>query len=172
MCECDEGWFGLRCEFHEPCKSLEVDARFDEFLDYRDWSQNYDIFELEDTPVYAYGRPVYYHEPKPGEFDVVVFTGRRWMATHTGKLCFLLPDASVIFLSPDVLSARLSYQACCKLQDWKVLMTPQSVAMFWVTISGIISMHIGVTLWRHSYPNQWIWAPNMMLPSLLKCTGT
>lgn len=92
VCECDEGWFGLRCEFHEPCTTLEMDVRFDGFVDHRDWSMQYEIFTLDGDPIYAYNRPIFVSEPKPGKFDVVVFTGRRWMATHTGKFILGTPD--------------------------------------------------------------------------------
>jgi len=85
VCECDEGNFGIRCEFYEPCEVLEIDIRFDGFRDTREWSTTFDIFELEDVPIYAYNRPVYVNERKPSEFDIVVFTGRRWMATHTSE---------------------------------------------------------------------------------------
>lgn len=84
-CECDQGWFGIRCELHAPCATLEMDVRFNGFEDTREWARTFEIFELEGEPVYAYDRPVYVSEPKPGNFDIVVFTGRRWMATHTSK---------------------------------------------------------------------------------------
>ena len=84
ICQCEEGWFGIRCEFHEPCTSLEMDIRFPGFEDTREWSKTFDVFKVDNEPVYVYNRPMYASEPKPGKFDIVVFTGRRWMATHTG----------------------------------------------------------------------------------------
>ena len=85
LCECEEGWFGMRCEFHEPCTSLEMDIRFAGFEDTREWSKTFEIFHLGNETVYSYHRPIYAHEPSPGKFDLIVFTGRRWMATHTGE---------------------------------------------------------------------------------------
>ncbi|CAB9509428.1 Inherit from bactNOG: outer membrane autotransporter barrel [Seminavis robusta] len=86
ICQCDEGRYGMRCEFLAPCTRLEMDVRFDGFVDEREWSRNYELFVVDGEEIYAYSRPVYVNEPKPGQFDVVAFTGRRWMATHTDAL--------------------------------------------------------------------------------------
>ena len=62
-----------------------MDIRFEGFEDTREWATTFELFEIDGEPVYVYERPVYINERKPGTFDIVVFTGRRWMATHTGK---------------------------------------------------------------------------------------
>lgn len=86
VCECENGWYGTKCEFSEPCNSLEMDIRFDGFRDVRDWSTSFQVFEFDSQPVTAYDRPVYINEPRTGTYDIVAFTGRRWMATHTDIL--------------------------------------------------------------------------------------
>jgi len=86
VCQCDEGRYGLRCEFEAPCAELEMDVRFAGFEDEREWSRSFQLFEDEGQQINAYSRPVYVHEPRPGTFDIVFFTGRRWMATHTDVL--------------------------------------------------------------------------------------
>lgn len=64
-----------------------MDIRFAGFEDTREWSTHFEVFELEEEgAISAYNRPVYVNEPKPGSFDIIVFTGRRWMATHTDVL--------------------------------------------------------------------------------------
>lgn len=84
VCECEEGWYGLRCEFASPCNALAIDARTEEFASTRDWSSNYQTLELESgSLVESYSRPVFIHEYNSGEYDVVMFTGRRWALTSS-----------------------------------------------------------------------------------------
>jgi hypothetical protein len=80
-CECYGGWFGLKCEFLEPCKSLAVDIRREGFLSSREWSRSYDIFRTKsDDLVEVYDRPVYFNEKiNPGGFEIIMFAGRRWV---------------------------------------------------------------------------------------------
>lgn len=84
ICECDEGFYGLRCEFSAPCSQLSIDARTDEFASTRDWSADYQTISLQSgSLVEAYYRPVYFHQYASGEYDVVMFTGRRWALTSS-----------------------------------------------------------------------------------------
>jgi len=93
VCECEQGWYGLRCEFTTPCSALAIDARTDDFASTRDWASDFETVELENGElVEAYHRPVYIHEYDNGEYDAVMFTGRRWALTasdflpHGGKV--------------------------------------------------------------------------------------
>ncbi|CAB9529198.1 unknown protein [Seminavis robusta] len=93
VCDCEDGWYGLRCEFVSPCPWITIDARKEKFASTRDWASNYQFIELGDsTLVEAYHRPVYIHEYESGEYDVVMFTGGRWALTssvflsHTGRI--------------------------------------------------------------------------------------
>ncbi|CAB9513572.1 expressed unknown protein [Seminavis robusta] len=84
VCDCEDGWYGLRCEFVRPCPWINLDARTDKFASTRDWASNYQSIELGDsTLVEAYHRPVYIHEYESGDFDVVMFTGGRWALTSS-----------------------------------------------------------------------------------------
>lgn len=82
ICTCEDGYFGMRCEFPVPCQSLSLDYRFVqheakpfEML----WDETGRLIEV-------YERPVYVHEWLPGQFDAVFFTGRRWALTHDDLL--------------------------------------------------------------------------------------
>ena len=83
-CECQDGFFGLRCQFPEPCLSLEIDIRKEAFLSTREWSAKYDklLFRNNET-VQVYDRPVYTNEYEQGMFDIIMFTGRRWVLTSS-----------------------------------------------------------------------------------------
>jgi hypothetical protein len=84
LCECEEGYFGLLCEFEEPCESLELDERSGNFRGTRDWSSHYDVLtDAQDELVQVYNRPVYVNEYSEGKFDIILFTGRRWVLTYS-----------------------------------------------------------------------------------------
>jgi len=86
-CVCNEGYFGLLCEFKEPCDTLEADIRFEEFRGNREWSTKFDILKSEnDEIVVSYNRPVYYQEYKDGVIDILMFVGRRWVVTSSEML--------------------------------------------------------------------------------------
>jgi len=80
-CECDPGYYGLRCEYPEPCQRLEIDPRDDGFLkeggDY--FASKY--YRLEGAEVYNH--PVYTslgeNQTLNDETDIILFTGVRWM---------------------------------------------------------------------------------------------
>ncbi|CAB9518202.1 expressed unknown protein [Seminavis robusta] len=85
VCDCENGWYGLRCEFVSPCPWITMDARTDKFASTRDWASNYQSIDLGNgSLVEAYHRPVYIHEySRGGEYDVVMFTGGRWALTSS-----------------------------------------------------------------------------------------
>ena len=99
-CDCEEGYFGLRCEFLEPCLSMAMDARTDGFLGTRPWSDSFELLQVaaamdeEDdysestalVPLEVYHRPVYLNEYEEGKFDLIFFTGRRWVVTNSDSL--------------------------------------------------------------------------------------
>ncbi|CAB9529498.1 expressed unknown protein [Seminavis robusta] len=79
VCDCEDGWYGLRCEFVSPCPWITIHARTEKFASIRDWATGYQSIDLGNgTLVEAYHRPVYIHEYERGEYDVVMFTGGRW----------------------------------------------------------------------------------------------
>ena len=83
-CQCDAGWFGNRCEFPQPCDTIEFDARSGGFQDVRVWSSKFEILKDENNDMLTtYGRPVYIGMDGT---DFIVFTGRRWMASHFGLI--------------------------------------------------------------------------------------
>lgn len=88
-CFCDDGWFGLRCEFPNPCAAIEIDERREGFLGTRQWSTQFQL--LRDSvgeTVMVYSKPVYAKpsDTDPQIVDIIIFTGRRWMMTHSGLL--------------------------------------------------------------------------------------
>ncbi|CAB9506909.1 expressed unknown protein [Seminavis robusta] len=93
VCDCEDGWYGLRCEFVSPCPWITIDARTDKFASTRDWADNFQSIDLGNGAlVEAHHRPVYIHEYSDGEYDVVMFTGGRWALTSS----VFLPQAGRI----------------------------------------------------------------------------
>lgn len=84
VCECDDGFIGLRCEFTEPCQSLQIsaDRRFENFPGIREWSTSFELLGDDSGPLLVYNRPVYFGRAGTNDFNVIVFTGRRWVATY------------------------------------------------------------------------------------------
>jgi hypothetical protein len=78
-CECDGDWFGLKCEFLEPCESLAVDIRREGFLSgSREWSLSYDILRTNTGKLLeVYDHPVFFNDT--GRFQIILFAGRRWV---------------------------------------------------------------------------------------------
>ncbi|CAB9508221.1 expressed unknown protein [Seminavis robusta] len=84
VCQCEDGWYGLRCEFVSPCSWITIDARTEDFASTRDWSDEFQSIELgSGALVEAYYRPVYVYEYDTGDYDVVMFTGGRWALTSS-----------------------------------------------------------------------------------------
>ena len=84
-CRCRNKAYGLRCEFSAPCARLSVDSSREEFVTTRDWATSYSQFSVGGEMVEAYNRPVYIYDYGEGDFDILVFTGRRWGLTSSGK---------------------------------------------------------------------------------------
>ncbi|CAB9505693.1 expressed unknown protein [Seminavis robusta] len=86
VCQCEEGWFGIRCQFSTPCPKLSVDTLTNDFASTRDWASTFNLL-LDDSgaPVQAYDRPIFVHEygSGSGDYDIIVFTGRRFGLTTT-----------------------------------------------------------------------------------------
>ena len=90
QCECERGWFGLRCEFRFPCASIETDERGPPFLGTRIWSTRFEMLRDNSNGgdvVTVYHRPVYTKRSNVDQvLDLIFFTGRRWVVTHSGLL--------------------------------------------------------------------------------------
>jgi surface protein len=92
-CRCEEGWYGLRCEFQTPCQKLVVDVNSEPFPNKPNnfvWNDIFLVVDSTDTTVY--NRPVYYAFSEPqirkgyGELRrnmLLYFTGRRWVASSS-----------------------------------------------------------------------------------------
>jgi hypothetical protein len=86
-CQCDEGYYGLRCEFQDPCSVLTTDERTEVFLGTREWSSSYEILRQSNgNLVEAYSRPVFVSEYSEGLYDIILYTGRRWVVTYSDFL--------------------------------------------------------------------------------------
>lgn len=84
VCDCDDGWSGLRCEFPEPCGIMHVsaDRRLSSFPGIKKWSNDFEILMDEKGIINTYSRPVYIGQATQDDFNIIVFTGRRWAATY------------------------------------------------------------------------------------------
>lgn len=65
---------------------METDTRSTGFADTQSWSTQFDLLLDEDSvPVQVHNRPVYVGtDVDGGNYDVLLFTGRRFVLTHTG----------------------------------------------------------------------------------------
>ena len=90
-CECDKESYGLRCEFPKPCSLLEIDTQGDPLLGTRMWSDRFQRLSYDSGDVVSvYERPVYTSEVDPnGKFDIILYTGRRWVLTLSTLLGFM-----------------------------------------------------------------------------------
>uniref|UniRef100_A0A7S4INK8 EGF-like domain-containing protein n=1 Tax=Odontella aurita TaxID=265563 RepID=A0A7S4INK8_9STRA len=104
MCVCNEGRYGLNCEFEEPCESLAVDTATGAFPGPEEWSNKFAVlYEGDDgndanstaatadgkrrrKKAKVYERPVYSREYGNGTHHVVMFTGRRWILAESRHL--------------------------------------------------------------------------------------
>ena len=87
-CECDEGYYGLECNFLTQCPRLEIDRQLGPFQGQgRKWSSKFEILRFGNETAVTYDHPVYVTEnaayalqnnPDESEFDIIFFTGRRW----------------------------------------------------------------------------------------------
>ena len=89
-CICQEGRFGLNCEFSKPpCERLDVDQRWGKFpnrLGALHFTNSYKLL-LDDngTPVEVYNRPVYV-ENIPDNIEVIMFLGRNWVVGFSSEM--------------------------------------------------------------------------------------
>jgi hypothetical protein len=90
VCSCEQPWWGYRCEF-QACSDVSVDFLTESFATTRDWAEDYSILkDSSGVEVLAYDRPVYAYEYGPNDFDMIVFTGRRWALASVPT--FLMED--------------------------------------------------------------------------------
>jgi hypothetical protein len=95
-CQCEEGYYGLRCEFLSPCPKITTDERVGGLVSSRDWSSTYEMMrDADDAMVEVYNRPVWISEYEPGLFDLIFFTGRRWVITYSNFLGLPTSESSI-----------------------------------------------------------------------------
>jgi hypothetical protein len=87
QCECGWGHYGLRCEYAEPCQTLEINQRGEGFVKASGEYFASKYFRLQD--VETYNRPVYTSLDPWGDdqvltddTDFVLFTGERWILSY------------------------------------------------------------------------------------------
>lgn len=97
-CLCKPGYFGLNCEFEEPCAEVSVDARQKPFptfegTNYWEMKPSMDVLKDEEgNVVEVYHKPVYVAEYSNGTgdswdgLDVMLFNGRRYIITDTDQM--------------------------------------------------------------------------------------
>jgi hypothetical protein len=93
-CECNDGKFGLRCEFDAPCPRIQIDFRTRPFpTDFGIIPYYFDILvDASDYPVEVYHRPVYVFE-SDCFFDIILSQGRRWVLTNSDLLNVTAPGS-------------------------------------------------------------------------------
>ena len=78
-CECNEGHFGLRCEYPEPCRRLEIEGKGFVKMGGSNFATTYHRLEGAET----YNHPVYTslsdNETLSNRTDILLFTGLRWI---------------------------------------------------------------------------------------------
>jgi len=95
-CVCESGWFGLFCSFREPCPTLELDSRRGDSLGSaeRSWSTRYEILRFGNNMALVHDFPVYVTATNPPgrvadgeqeEFDMIFYTGRRWVCVRRNE---------------------------------------------------------------------------------------
>ncbi|CAB9498704.1 expressed unknown protein [Seminavis robusta] len=99
VCTCESNYTGLNCEFAKPCPTLATDVRHGDFPGDRDWSSQFKLLRHGNEPVLSYHRPVYVYFGRNAEFELLFFTGRRWVASHNNYLPDVGKDTSNIVLS-------------------------------------------------------------------------
>ena len=97
-CQCNQDRYGLSCEFTSPCESVEIDVRRETFFSYSKKYYQLENFRNDDINAFpwvqAYERPIYVSEGEydKSSFDIIIFTGRRWIATKSNKLKDFIPN--------------------------------------------------------------------------------
>jgi hypothetical protein len=84
QCICNDTWFGENCGLGSCQAMAIIEGAFNDTIE---WSKQYRILKKggSGTPVQVYGRPVFVGQTRQGDTDVIFFTGRRWVLTHTGR---------------------------------------------------------------------------------------
>jgi hypothetical protein len=133
-----EGWYGVRCEFRKPCSALEIDTQTDGFLGAREWSDNYNLlFANDGTIANVYGRPVYISDAET--FEILLFTGRRWVLTFSTLLNFSNRSTLADYLTSDF-HAHWSNFAVAFLSEPVDIDTPSGEYLLKVQASNEIVM--------------------------------
>ncbi|CAJ1966820.1 unnamed protein product [Cylindrotheca closterium] len=84
--ECGDIW-NRQGKKENPCPSLTMDASLTGFVDNYDWSKNFDILTDKDQFVTYYQHPVFIGQFSESEgYEVIFFTGRRWVLTSALRL--------------------------------------------------------------------------------------
>eukprot|EP00980_Cylindrotheca_fusiformis_P025093 scaffold13034_cov119-Cylindrotheca_fusiformis.AAC.7 len=82
-CVCEEGWYGRRCEFYEPCEKLEFSEPDMKLLGGRELASQYDILLTDDGErAQVYDRPVYKGVEGSGLSDYIFFNGKKEAGTN------------------------------------------------------------------------------------------
>lgn len=105
ICFCKNHWFGLNCQFGEACESVQLSNSAQPFVGTRNWSKEYEILRRKGTnePVRVYDHPVLVGDKnRQGFRDVMFFTGRRWVLTHTGRFTRMVGNSSSSLLTDGI----------------------------------------------------------------------
>mmetsp|Transcript_29784 Transcript_29784/g.50793 ORF Transcript_29784/g.50793 Transcript_29784/m.50793 type:complete len:1440 (-) Transcript_29784:34-4353(-) len=90
QCMCNDGYYGLRCEYSEPCQIVEVNRRDEGFAKEGGGQFTSKYYRLENVDTYYH--PVYTslggNESLTNGTDFVFFTGERWIMSYK----YLFPD--------------------------------------------------------------------------------
>lgn len=76
--DCGSDTYGWACEKTDICPKLVIDQRGGNFLDTREWSDRFELFQ----GVKVYARPVYYAATASG-YDLILFLGYQWVLLST-----------------------------------------------------------------------------------------
>jgi len=114
VCQCEEPWFGLRCDFVAPCESVSINAKTEPFVGNMAFATEFQILRKENGDMFqVYYRPVYVHKEEDEYWtDVIFFTGRRWALTSvTGNVTEMkLPNFFQMNVSVDFLSEPTDFE--------------------------------------------------------------
>lgn len=114
QCQCNGDRFGRHCEFSAPCPSLTVDQRTfslpDDEASVSQLSDNYTLLRRNETGklVLVYHKPVYVYDYGQGLTDIIMFLGRRWIATSTSTFFDVLNFERIYFSDIDDIAYYLS----------------------------------------------------------------
>ncbi|CAB9527771.1 Inherit from bactNOG: outer membrane autotransporter barrel [Seminavis robusta] len=134
-CQCDTKSYGLRCEFEQPCLTLELDVLSGTFAGTREWSSHFEAATLPSldgnnaastgATTQVYDRPVYISETREGFFDIVMFTGRRWVVTESKWLA--LGNSSGDLADPKLRLTRYLSEFHAHFSEYEVAFISEAV---------------------------------------------